>query len=209
MNPNVLNEPEVTNEQLVDAINEAPTGELKTASALSGSVIRRRIRENGFQRAILPFDDIKQSQLSPSLEHELPHVIEEMESDQRGAVSVNYNDTPDTAFFRGDKFAVYFHPVITPEFTKNIFELMTYKSDVREIVTANMLKDIHTQEDTKFMKLVDRIVGSPSGVGASGVQQSFEILSDITRAAYVEQINHIKDQDLNNGLSLTNRRHSN
>ncbi len=207
MNPGEDNlGPEVLNEELVTALNEAPEGNCKNASALSGSVIRRRIRENGFQRRILPFKDVKQSDLTTSLTSELPHIVEEMESDQAGAASVNFNDTPDTAFFRGEKFAIYFHLIITPEFTKNVFELMTYKSDVKEITTANMLKDIHTREDTYFTKMVDRIIGTTSGVGASGYQQNFEILGRITRDAYVEQLNHLEDRDLNNGVFVMNRR---
>lgn len=205
MDPEIEN-PEVLNEQLIEALNEASEGTLKNASAVTGRYIRRRIRENGFQRRILPFEDVKQSDLTPSLTSELPHIIEEMESEQPGAVSINYNDTPDTAFYRGDKFAVVFHPISTPEFTKNVFELMTYKSDVKEIMTANMLKDIHTQEDNKFIKLVDKIVGSTSGLGAGGVQQNFEILGRIQRETYVEQLNHLEDQSLNNGTFLVNRR---
>ncbi len=195
-----LQQPEVLNEDLVAAYNDAPEGRLKTAASLTGRYVRRKIRENGFQRRIQPFEDIKQSDLSPSLVSELPHVIEEMEAEQPGAVSANYDDTPDTAFFRGDKFAVYLHLVQTPEFTKNVFALMTYKSDIREITTANMLKDIHTQEDTKYLKLVDKIVGSPTGVGASGVQQNFEIAGRISRESYVENYNHLEDLDLNNGV---------
>lgn len=200
MNPNDTLEPEVLNEELVTALNDANEGPCKNASALSGRFIRRKIRENGWQRRIQPFEDIKQGDLSPSLTSELPHIIEEMEADQPGAVSVNYDDTPDTTFFRGDKFAVYFHLIETPEFTKNVFELMTYKSDVREITTANMLKDIHTQEDTKYLTQIDKIVGSPTGLGASGEQQNFEILGRISRVSYVEQGNHLEDKNLNNGV---------
>jgi hypothetical protein len=201
------NEPEVLNEELVQAIVDAPDGHLKNASALSGRFIRRRIRENGFQRLILPFEDVKPSDLTPSLTSELPHIVEEMEGDQPGAVSLNYNDSPDTTFFRGDKFAMYFYEISTPEFTKNVFELMTYKSDVRGIVTGNMLKDIHTREDANFMAQVERIVGSYSGVGATGQQQHFENTGTISdRASYIDNLSHFDDFDLNNGTFLVNRK---
>lgn len=203
-------EPEVLNEELVSAIAEAPDGHLKNASALSGRFIRRRIRENGFQRLILPFEDVKASDLTPSLTSELPHIVEEMEGDQPGAVSLNYNDSPDTTFFRGDKFAMYFYEISTPEFTKNVFELMTYKSDVRGIVTGNMLKDLHTREDANFIAQIDRIVGSTpnSAVGsASGKVQHYGITGTISnRAQYVENLNHFDDFDLNNGTFLVNRK---
>jgi hypothetical protein len=203
MDPNA-NE-EVLNEQLLEALQEAQEGPCKNASLLTGRFIRRKIRENGFGRRVLPFEDVTKEDLSDSFE-ELPMIIEEMEADQPGAVAANYNDTPDTAFFRGDKFAVLFYLIITPQFTKNVFELLNYKSDIREITTANMLKDIHTQEDTKFMIPVNQIVGSPSGVGASGQQQNFEILGRIARVNYVENTNHLEDKNLNNGVFLVNRR---
>lgn len=200
-------EPEVLNEELVQAIVEAPDGHLKNASALSGRFIRRRIRENGFQRLILPFEDVKASDLTPSLTSELPHIVEEMEGDQPGAVSLNYNDSPDTTFFRGDKFAMYFYEISTPEFTKNVFELMTYKSDVRGIVTGNMLKDMHTREDANFIAQCDRVVGLTSGVGASGKKQHFSISGVIdSRTQYVDNLSHFDDFDLNSGTFLVNRK---
>lgn len=205
---NFNNEPEVLNEELVQAIVDAPDGHLKNASALSGRFIRRRIRENGFQRLILPFEDVKPSDLTPSLTSELPHIVEEMEGDQPGAVSLNYNDSPDTTFFRGDKFAMYFYEISTPEFTKNVFELMTYKSDVRGIVTGNMLKDMHTREDANFIAQVDNIVGPATSTGgATGKQQNFEIVDTITsRTAYVDNLSHFDEFDLNNGTFLVNRK---
>ena len=200
MKPEDHDQEPVLNEELIAAYEEAPEGHLKRASAMSGRFVRRRIRENGIQRRVQPFEDIKQSELSPSLYSELPHVIEEMEMDQPGAVSVNFDDTPDTAFFRGDKFAVYFYLIMTPEFTKNVFELMTYKSDVKEITTANMLKDMHTQEDVKYFGTVDEIVGSPTGLGAGGVQQNFQILGRMSRESYVEHFTYLQQQYLNNGV---------
>jgi hypothetical protein len=40
-----------------------------------------------------------------------------------------------------------FHPVTTPEFTKDINELRTYRMDLRQVITDNSLKDIQTEED--------------------------------------------------------------
>jgi len=192
-----IQDPEVLNEELVSAILDAPDGHLKNASALSGRFIRRKIRENGFFRRILPFEDVKQSDLSPSIDSEKPWIIEEMEGDQPGSVSLNYDDTPDTQFFRGEKFAVVFYVISTPEFSKNVFELMTCKSDVREITTANALKTIHDKEDTRAIGMVDKIVGSPTGVGASGQQQNFNMQGRISRELYVDNISHIENMNLN------------
>ena len=39
---------------------------------------------------------------------ELPVIIEEMEPESVGAKDISFNDTADTAFYRGDKFVVFF-----------------------------------------------------------------------------------------------------
>jgi len=200
-NQDQIQEPEVLNEELVDAIVRAPEGQLKTASDLSSRLIRRKLRENGIQRRVLPFEDVNQSNLSDSLYADSkPWIIEEMEGDILGSSAVNFDDTGDTEFFRGEKFAVIFYVVQTNEFQKNTFELMNYKTDIREITTANALKEIHTKEDSKFFGTVDQIVGSPSGVGASGLQQNFERLGRISRELYVDNISELENMLLNNGV---------
>ena len=205
-NQDQIQEPEVLNEELVDAIVRAPEGQLKTASDLSSRLIRRKLRENGIQRRVLPFEDVNQSNLSDSLYADSkPWIIEEMEGDILGSSAVNFDDTGDTEFFRGEKFAVIFYVVQTNEFQKNTFELMNYKTDIREITTANALKEIHTKEDSKFFGTVDQIVGSPSGVGASGLQQNFERLGRISRELYVDNISELENMSLNNGCWVTNR----
>ncbi len=74
------------------------------------------------------------------------------------------------------------------------------------MITDNSLKDVQTEEDGKFIGMVDTIVGSTAGVGASGVQQNFNISGGITRDTYPELLNKLEDQNLNNGVVLMNRR---
>ncbi len=105
---NELQAPEVLSKQLLQAIDEAPDGHLKRASNASSEMVRRRIRENGFQRLIIPFKQISDGDLTELPDTERPVVIEEMEPDSPGAKSISFNDSADTDFFRGDKFVVYF-----------------------------------------------------------------------------------------------------
>lgn len=203
-----LEAPEVLSKRLLSAIDDAPDGHLKRASDASSQMIRRRIRENGFQRLILPFKQISDSDLTQLPDTDRPAIVEEMEPDSPGAKSISFNDSADTDFFRGDKFVVFFSKITTPEFTKNIDELRTYRYDLRGIVTDNALKDVHTEEDARFIATCDEIVGgSGEGeVGESGLQQNFDIQGDITRANYVELLSHLEDRDLNNGSFLLNRK---
>jgi len=103
-----LEAPEVISRKLLDQIIAAPEGHLKNASDAGAKMIRRRIRENGYGRLILPFKPVSDGDLSRLPNTELPVMIEEMEPDSPGAKSISFNDSADTAFYRGDKFVVYF-----------------------------------------------------------------------------------------------------
>jgi hypothetical protein len=208
MNPEneQLDSPEVFNRQLLEAIANAQDGHLKSASEASSRMVRRRIRENGFGRLILPFKPVTDADLNQLPDTELPVIIEEMEPDSPGAKAINFNDTADTAFYRGDKFVVYFCKIVTDEFTKNVDELRTYKSDLRGVVTDNALKDMHTTEDSRFISTIDTMVGAIGGVGASGAQQNFQINGAIHRSTYPDILNYLENRNLNNGVYLMNRK---
>ena len=112
-----IESPEVLSRKLLDAIVAAPEGHLKNASDASSQMIRRKLCENGFSRLILPYKPVSDSDLNPLPGTELPVIIEEMEPDSPGAKSISFNDTADTAFYRGGKFVVYFCKIVTREFT--------------------------------------------------------------------------------------------
>lgn len=88
------------------SIINSEDGHNKIASAAAGKMIRRRIREHGFTRLILPFKPISDSDLTSLPNTELPVVVEEMEPDVPGAKSISFNDSADTEFYRADKFVV-------------------------------------------------------------------------------------------------------
>ena len=206
MNTEQLESPEVFNRQLLDALSSADEGILKNASESSSRMVRRRIRENGFGRLILPFKPVVDSDLNQVVDSELPVIIEEMEPESVGAKSISFNDTADTVFYRGDKFVVYFNKITTGEYTKNVDELRTYRSDLRGVVTDNALKDVHTEEDRRFIKAIDRIIGAVGGVGESGVAQNYAITGAIHRSNYGDIQNYLEDRNLNNGVFLMNRK---
>lgn len=197
---------QVLNKMLLDRIAASQDGEVKEASAAGTNMIRRQIREEGFLRRIIPPQTVTNEDLDRVLEHDRPVIIEDMEPLSPGAKSIPFGDTADTQSFYGNKYAVVFNPITTPEWTKDINELRTYRMDLRQVITDNSLKDIQTEEDGKFIAMCDTIVGSTAGVGASGVQQNFNISGGITRDTYVEVLSKLEDQKLNNGVILMNRR---
>jgi hypothetical protein len=103
---------EKENQILFQALMDAGDGLCKNASDMTSQVVRRRLRETGFRRLILPDKPISDSQLVMLPDTELPVVVELMEPDSPGAKTISFNDTADTAFYRGDKFVVIFHPVL-------------------------------------------------------------------------------------------------
>ncbi len=197
---------EVMNRQLLSAIIDAADGPNEKVASASTNMIRRKLRENGFSRLILPYKQVGDGDLAYLPDTELPVIVEEMEPESPGAKSISFNDTADTRTYRMDKFVVYFSKITTPEFTKNVDELRTYKSDLRGVITDNALKDIQTEEDGRFIKTIDRIVGAVAGTGEAGVRQNFEVSGGLTRDNYVTILSYLEDRSLNNGVFLMNRK---
>jgi len=197
----------LTNQEFLSAIEQAPDGQLKNASASSTQVLRRRVRESGFARSILPFKPAGAAvQRLP--DNDMPVIVEDMEPDSPGAKAVPFMGSPDTVFYHGDTFLVMFHKIVSPEFKKNIHQLQTYKHDLKAMVTDNALRDIHTTEDQAFISQVDDLVG-PDGVtgpGASGEPQNFGTNDGIIRSMYPLHMSYLEDRELMNGVFLMNRK---
>jgi hypothetical protein len=156
-------------------------------------------------------------------------IIEDMEPLSKGAKSIPFGDTADSEQYYGNKFACVFNPITTPEWTKDINELRTYRMDLRQVITDNSLKDIQTEEDGKFIAGCGSIVGpvavggTAPGVGLGGVQQNFECVPfaiaqgyndnstgtgawSWNRADYAKVLSVLENQNLNNGVFLMNRK---
>jgi hypothetical protein len=206
------------NRKMIDQLVESDQGEVKFASAAGTSMIRRRIREEGFTRNIIPPVPVTNDDLDRVVQHDRPVIIEDMEPLSKGAKSISFGDTADTEFYYGNKFVCVFNPITTPEWTKDINELRTYRMDLRQVITDNSLKDIQTEEDGQFIAGINGIVGPVAaagapGVGAGGVQQNFEIVPLAgananlwNRPDYVKVLNILENQNLNNGVILMNRK---
>ena len=210
-------------QELTDGFLNHGDGEMTKQSAAATKVVRTRIREDGFQRKILPFVKVTNAELAYLPDSELPALIEELEPDSPAAKSIGYNDSPDTVFFRGEKFVVLINIITTEELTKNVNELRTYRNDIRQIVTDNMLRDIHTEEDSKFLSHVRRICGNSEAPGETVGTNADEYDSTaiapqyvkfasgqaITRESYKQTRNFLEDRDLNIAVALVNRRTAN
>ena len=202
---------EVLNREIIEAISDADDGVIKSASSAGSNMIRRRIREDGFSRNILPPKAVTNDQLDRVADHDRPVMIEDMEPESRGAKSIPFGDTADTEFYYGSKYVCSFNAITTPEFTKDINELRTYRMDLRRVITDNALRDIQAEEDWQFISAVDQIVGTENtNDGLGGRTQNFTVAKSngnhFDRADYVEVLSKLENANLNNGVFLMNRK---
>jgi hypothetical protein len=202
--------------QLIDEILDSDDGIVKKASAATSKATRTQIREEGFQRAILSFDMITNEDLDYFGDSELPGVWFELEPDSPPARMIPYNDTPNTFAYRAEKYVVLISVVTTEEATKNVNQLRTYKTDIRQIVNDNMLRDIHTAEDTGFLSEVDRIVGSSATAyataeaAAPGTHQNVTMSSaTFNRNGLKRAVSYLIERQLPVGVFLVNQRTAN
>lgn len=197
------------NKELIDSILDSDQGIVKKASVAAGKATRTQIREEGFQRTILPFEDITNDDLDYSGDSELSGVWFELEPDSPAARSIPYDDTPNTEFFRAEKYVVFISIITSEELTKNVNELRNYKTDVRQIVNDNVLRDMHTAEDVGFLTEIDRLCG-PTQVALSTNPsreiQNIAMGGAITRMNYKRAKSFLPDRKLPNGIWLMNQR---
>jgi hypothetical protein len=215
---------QVLNREIIDAMTDADDGVIKSASTAGSNMIRRRIREDGFARNIIEPKTITNDMLDRVPDHDRPVMIEDMEPDSKGAKSIPFGDSSDTEFYYGTKYLCVFNVITTPEFTKDINELRTYRMDLRRVITDNALRDIQTEEDTRFLEEINEVCGAfgnsskdgtGNGVGASGFQQSYNIdaaahtggvAGNFNRSSYIPALSNLENHNLNNGVFLMNRK---
>lgn len=181
---------------------------IKTASAASDQFTRRRMREESFFSSIIPFTKVNNSQLWEQLDREDPAMLFEMEADQWTPKTISFNDTADTHEYRADKYILAFFSNTTPEWTKNINYLRTYRSDVRQLITDNSLRDLSRLRDMRCMGDVDEICGPIAG-GISeytGLEQYVVYPGRLDRNNWVSTQQLMHDRMLLNGVMLCNQR---
>jgi hypothetical protein len=195
--------------ELIDEVLHHEDGVVKRASAATSKVTRTQIREESFSRAVLPYDPITNADLDYFGDSELPGVWFELEPDSPPARVLPYNSTPITFNYRAEKYIVLLSIVSTEEATKNVNELRTYKTDLRQMVTDNLLRDIHTQEDHVFTAEVDRTIGSSVAyASATSIENQHVVMTDatLTRTNLKRAVSYLTDRQLPVGVFLVNQR---
>ena len=178
----------------------------KTASAAS-SFTRRRMREESFITSVIPFTKINNSDLHELIDSEEPVCLFEMEAAQWSPKVISFNDTGDTHNYIANKYYLSFYTNTTPEWTKNVDYLRTYRSDVRQLIVDNSLRDLSRLRDVKTIAEVDEICGPVAG-GVSehtGLEQYVVYPGRLDRDNWVSCKNILSQRMLTNGVFLCNQ----
>jgi hypothetical protein len=133
------------NQSFIDKIDQ---GLVKEAGAAMSAFVRQKLRETGFTRKILTPQMITASDLDRGLDDQ-PRVIIEKEPDSVAAF-MSLSGQPTVRYFKGSRYEVPFYKIQSERFVKSKFELATYRTDIRNILQENSVKDLQKQEDVNF-----------------------------------------------------------
>ena len=165
--------PEVT-AQLVNSsfVRKLEEGRVKEAADQSTAFIREKLRQEAAVREIMAPEGISEEEIDRDENTDQPKKIIDKEPDSY-ATYVQFQGTGPRTWFKGPRYAIYFGKVESQRFTKNKWELMTYTSDIRKILSDNSVKDMADQEDSKWNALVTDIINAnPLEQRTSGPFQS-------------------------------------
>jgi hypothetical protein len=164
--------PEVTasfvNSNFVRKLEE---GRIKEAADASSAFIREKLRQEAAVREVMVPEGITEEEIDRDENTDQPKKIIDKEPDSV-ATFVQFQGTGRRTWFRGKRYAIYFGKVESQRFTKSKFELMTYTSDIRKILSDNSVKDMADQEDKKFYELIVAICALNPAQQTGGAFQS-------------------------------------
>lgn len=148
---------------------------------------RVKVREDGFQRRIIPPLEISNDELDRQVDTDKPVKVVDKEPGSPAAVSVPFATLPTSLYIRGPRYRVAFARIVTPRFTKDVDELRTWIMDIRQVLSDNAIKDMLAEEDSKFILAVNTaLVGADVVVPTSGVVQWETIDGGISRETLLD-----------------------
>ena len=134
-------------------VRKIEEGRIKEAEAAGSTFLRKKMREDSVARKIITPVNLTEDELDRALDSDQPQKIVEKEPDS-SATYVPFKGSGELSWFHGPRYAVRFGKVESQKFTKSKFELMTYRNDIRKILSDNSVKDMAAEEDKKFMSTV-------------------------------------------------------
>jgi len=141
------------------------------AAASTTDYIRTRVREGSISRQILEPRKITNDEIQPSLSDDDPRYIGEIEADTPGGIVMPIGQRPTAWYFHGQRYEARFSRLATPRQMKDTAQLLTYKQDLRQVLSDANLKDLLYIEDTRFLRGVNTLLSwnGTTSTMASGV----------------------------------------
>jgi len=147
-------------------------GQIKEAVEASSLFVRERLRQAAAVREIIVPQGVTEADIDRDESTDQPKIIIDKEPDSTASF-VQFQGTGRRSWFKGPRYSVRFGKVESQRFTKSKVELMTYRSDIRKILSDNSVMDMADQEDGKFYELVAAIIAAnPSVQRTTGAFQS-------------------------------------
>ncbi len=129
---------------------EGGSDQVKTAEAEGSAFIREIVRQASNFRDIIEPIGVDAAELDRDERTDDPKIIVEKEPDSI-ATYVELQGTPSAKWYRGPRYAIFFSKIMSPEYVKSKFQLLTYRTDIRKLLADNSVKDMADQED-KFSR---------------------------------------------------------
>ncbi|MFH1573499.1 MAG: hypothetical protein ABIG68_05915 [Acidobacteriota bacterium] len=150
---------QIDNRTVIDAVFSRDPGIQKDAQDVTNEYLQRKAREDGIMRGVLAPQTVTPDELDPQVGTESPTKIYEVEPYQPPAVVVPFGTTSTALEILGVRGLVVFHKITTPRHRKDKYLLMTYRNDIRQVITDNDLREILEEEDVTSFSLIDEILG--------------------------------------------------
>lgn len=144
--------PQVSIEQLNQTFFETlERGDSEKIGEAGTPLVRVIVRQASAVRSIIKPDPVGASDLDPWPDSDQPMKFMDIEPNS-SATAVQFFGSPKSKFYFQKKVPVFFGKLQSDELTKNIFELMTYRNDVRKLLADNATFDVADQEDVAFRR---------------------------------------------------------
>lgn len=170
------------NHAFLGAIEE---GRIKTASDAVTDYTRTKLREEGFFGKIMPSIQVDDSQLTRQVSDPRPCIVIDKQAESGPAMTIPFATTPRNMWIKAPRYIVSFSRIVTPQFQADKDMLRTWHMDIRQQVSDQAVRDIGTEEDTKFIQTANTaMIGADQPVPANNnVVQWKTIPGGITRDA--------------------------
>lgn len=177
------------NELLLDGLVSNDPVFKKEAQDTLNDYVRLRMRERGLARKILPPEKKTAQDIDRQVGQERPTFVIDLEAETPAAVSIGFSDKPDQYYIAANRVLLATDRIVTNRFWKDVGEMMSWKMDIRTVVSDNAIKDMLAEEDAKMFRAVDNIVGPANTVNVhSGIAQHVTIPGGINRDSFMESL---------------------